>query len=131
VGGIALLAEAASGRPGLMVKMGEPGLSSLRDSTFCGVAFPGRILRALGGRSSVGRASDCGSEGRGFDPRRSPYDLQGKREAWHFDRVSFTATVLQPATIGFSHPGVCDHVSAGNGVHDAGWSMAVCSREYT
>ena len=27
---------------------------------------------APGGRSSVGRASDCGSEGRGFEPRRSP-----------------------------------------------------------
>ena len=39
-----------------------------------------RLLRALslvesparGGRSSVGRASDCGSEGRGFESRRSP-----------------------------------------------------------
>ncbi len=36
----------------------------------------GRILKYVfeicGERSSVGRASGCGSEGRGFDPHRSP-----------------------------------------------------------
>ena len=33
-----------------------------------------RILaHVYGGRSSVGRASGCGSEGRGFNPLRSPH----------------------------------------------------------
>ena len=30
-------------------------------------------LHAYGGRSSVGRALDCDSSGRGFEPRRSPH----------------------------------------------------------
>ena len=30
-----------------------------------------------GGRSSVGRALDCGSSCRGFNPRRSPHDFSG------------------------------------------------------
>ncbi len=29
-------------------------------------------MKLLGGCSSVGRASDCGSEGRGFEPHHSP-----------------------------------------------------------
>ena len=33
----------------------------------------GASHRFSGGRSSVGRAPDCGSGGRGFDPRRSPH----------------------------------------------------------
>ena len=33
------------------------------------------ITTLYGGRSSVGRAPDCGSGCRGFDPRRSPQNL--------------------------------------------------------
>lgn len=32
----------------------------------------GKVRIVLGERSSVGRALDCGSSGRGFKPRRSP-----------------------------------------------------------
>ena len=32
----------------------------------------GRLHKLNGGRSSIGRASDCGSEGCGFEARRSP-----------------------------------------------------------
>jgi hypothetical protein len=43
----------------------------------------GKMPAHLGGRSSIGRASGCGPEGRGFDPRRSPQAgaLAGKRLA--------------------------------------------------
>lgn len=33
------------------------------------------LVVAYGGRSSVGRASGCGPECRGFEPRRSPHLL--------------------------------------------------------
>ncbi len=36
------------------------------------IRLKGRSSAALGDRSSVGRASGCGPEGRGFEPRRSP-----------------------------------------------------------
>ena len=39
---------------------------------------------------------NCGSEGRGFEPRRSPSHLQVKRGNRSKDQGAFTATVLQP-----------------------------------
>ena len=42
-------------------------------------------------------SADCGSEGRGFEPRRSPPLLQVKRGFRLPGRAPFTATVLQPA----------------------------------
>ncbi len=47
---------------------------------FARPVLAGRILESPGDRSSVGRASGCGPEGRGFEPRRSPWLLQGKRK---------------------------------------------------
>src|SRR3954452_14621139 len=39
---------------------------------------PWQNIRLHGGRSSVGRASVCGTEGRGFEPRRSPQEGVGR-----------------------------------------------------
>ena len=42
-------------------------------------------------------SADCGSEGRGFEPRRSPRHLQVKCEDRESDRASFTATYCNPS----------------------------------
>jgi len=46
-------------------------------AVLCGLA----LARPHGGRSSVGRALDCDSGCRGFDPRRSPHPPKKPREA--------------------------------------------------
>jgi hypothetical protein len=45
----------------------EPGAPV--DGEACNVPY---YKCLYGGRSSIGRAPDCGSGGRGFEPRRSP-----------------------------------------------------------
>ena len=62
-------------------------------------AGPGRAARSdRGGLSSIGRASDCGSEGCGFKPRRPPHRLIDWRKPIHGfvpSRVSLRPSATQ------------------------------------
>ena len=73
-------------RCGLVILRKKPLKCSCRPLVYCEISgfLPGlawvhdavqRISGFLGGRSSVGRAPDCGSGGRGFNPHRSPQFL--------------------------------------------------------
>ena len=44
--------------------------------------------------SSAGRALDCGSEGRGFEPRQSPHADIAQSVEHHFGKVEVTSSIL-------------------------------------
>jgi hypothetical protein len=72
-------------------------------------------LFALGGRSSAGRASVCGTEGRGFEPRRSPESESrdvhpgGARlcDVQHRPAVGADGTVVIPPGRPYTRPTTC------------------------
>src|SRR6185503_998512 len=70
--------------------------------TLSGALAPGRSIgrssARRGGLSSTGRASDCGSEGYGFDPHRPPQALRRKQPSGP------SARLLAGSVAGFGRP---------------------------
>ena len=56
--------------------------------------------RDRGGLSSIGRASDCGSEGYGFKPRRPPHHARPRRPVSPITRGSWSGGRLGPVGVG-------------------------------